>query len=59
MKKLETETVTEYLERVEKDFNYHSNNVENIFKEMKEKGMKICSNCGCTIYKDKEHKCEE
>jgi hypothetical protein len=59
MKKLENETTTEYLNRLEENFNYHAGNVENIFKEVKEKGMKICSNCGCTIYKDKEHKCEE
>lgn len=59
MEKLETETVTEYLERIENQFNHHSGNIETIFKEMTEKGVKICSNCGCSIYKDKEHKCEE
>lgn len=59
MKKLETETVTEYLNRIEKEFNNHSNNIETIFDEMREKGIKICSNCGCFIYKDKQHKCEE
>ena len=59
MEKLETVTVTEYLERIENQFNHHSGNIETIFKEMREKGVKICSNCGCSIYKDKEHKCEE
>lgn len=59
MEKLETETVIEYLERVENQFNYHSSNLKDIFKEMKEKDIKICNNCGCSVYKDIEHKCEE
>jgi uncharacterized protein (UPF0335 family) len=59
MEKLESETVIEYLERIEKEFNYYSGNIESTLQEMKEKGIKICRNCGCSVYKDKEHKCEE
>jgi len=59
MKKLETETLTEYLDRIEKDFNYHASNIEETFKDMREKGITgFCLKCGCSIYKDKKHKCE-
>ena len=58
MERLKNETVSEYLVRLEAMFIEHSTNFENILKEMKEKGIKICSHCGCSMCKDKEHKCQ-
>lgn len=31
--------------------------LDSMFKEMKDKGLKICSKCQFTIYPDKEHNC--
>lgn len=36
---------------------FHCDNIEKTFNHMKDNGLKICSNCGCTIYPNKTHKC--
>lgn len=32
-------------------------NLDKLFTEIKDKKLKGCSNCGCTIYPDKPHIC--
>lgn len=58
MVRRENETVNEYLERLEMEFDRCSKNLDRIIDEMEEKGIAICNKCGCSIYKHKTHKCE-
>lgn len=53
----ENESKKEYLKRLFDKADKHCNNIEGIFKEMKEKGITICGECGCSIYPDKKHEC--
>ena len=57
MKRNENESLEQYLDRICTQADKHCENLDNIFKDMKEKGITICSECGCDKYSNKEHNC--
>jgi len=44
-------------EKLIKQADKHIATIGKIFTEIKDKKLKGCSNCGCTIYPNKPHKC--
>lgn len=50
------ESITDYLKRIDKKAQEHFKNIEGVFSDMKNKGIKgFCTECGCDVYKDKKH----
>jgi len=60
MVRKEGESITEYLKRMDSIMKRSCNNIEKISNDMEEDEVSgFCSNCGCNIYEDKEHKCSD
>lgn len=56
--KRDDETVSDWLERLDKAAKKSIKNIEDVKSDMIKNGVVgFCPNCGCDIYKDKEHKC--
>lgn len=58
LEKKETETVTEWLARLDVEAQKSINNMVQIKEDMKRDGViGFCPECGCNRYKDKPHTC--